>query len=189
VPHPLATAFLIAVACLVAAPLINLALIALRGDAELWPHLAAYVIPAATINTVLLLGGVALATVVIGVGTAWTVTAYDFPGRNPVLWLLPLPLAFPTYIVAYVYADLFGGLGPVQSLLRASFGWKSAADYWFPNIRSLGGAILIMGLVLYPYVYLAARAMFQTQSTALIETARGLGAPPWRVAFDIALPI
>jgi iron(III) transport system permease protein len=189
VPHPVATAFLVAVASLVAAPLINLALIALRGDAELWPHLAAHVIPAATINTVLLLGGVALVTVVVGVGTAWTVTAYDFRGRSAVLWLLPLPLAFPTYIVAYVYADLFGGLGPVQSLLRATFGWKSAADYWFPNIRSLGGAILIMGLVLYPYVYLAARAMFQTQSVALIETARGLGAPPWRVAFDIALPM
>ena len=188
-PHPLATAFLLVVAALVAAPLVNLVLIALRGDAELWPHLMAHVIPPAAVNTVLLLAGVALLSMAAGVGTAWTVTAYDFPARNIVLWLLPLPLAFPTYIVAYVYADLLGGLGPVQKSLRALFGWTSAADYWFPSIRSLGGAVLIMSFVLYPYVYLAARAMFQTQSVALLETARGLGATPWRLARDIALPL
>ncbi len=187
--HPFATAFLVVIAAVVTAPLINLVLIALDGDAELWPHLAAYVIPLATVNTVLLLAGVALVCTVAGVGTAWVVTAFDFPGRSIVLWLLPLPLAFPAYIVAYVYADLLGGLGPVQSSLRALFGWKSAADYWFPNIRSLIGAALIMGFVLYPYVYLATRAMFQTQSVALIETARGLGATQWRIACDIALPL
>jgi iron(III) transport system permease protein len=187
--HPLAKALLIIVAALVATPVVSLVLIALQGDAELWPHLAAHVIPPATINTVLLLAGVAIVTMVAGVGTAWTVTAYDFPARGVVLWLLPLPLAFPIYIVAYIYADLLGGLGPVQSTLRALFGWRSAADYWFPNIRSLGGAVLIMGLALYPYVYLAARAMFQTQSTALIESARSLGATPWRLACDIALPM
>jgi iron(III) transport system permease protein len=188
-PHPLATALLVIVAALVAAPLVNLLLIALGGDAELWPHLIAHVIPPASLNTILLLAGVAIICMVAGVGTAWTVTAYDFPGRGAVLWLLPLPLAFPTYIVAYVYADLLGGLGPAQAALRALFGWTSAAEYWFPNIRSLGGAVLIMGFVLYPYVYLAARAMFQTQSVALIETARSLGASPWRVACDIALPM
>jgi len=187
--HPLATAFLFIVAGMVAAPLVNLVLVALRGDDELWPHLLAHVIPAAAVNTVLLLAGVALVSMIAGVGTAWIVTTYDFPGRGIMLWLLPLPLAFPTYIVAYVYADLLGGLGPVQSSLRALFGWQSAADYWFPNIRSLGGAVLIMGFVLYPYVYLAARAMFQTQSVALFETARGLGATQWRLAFDIALPL
>ena len=110
---------------------------------------------------------------VAGVGTAWIVTAYEFPGRNVLVWLLPLPLAFPTYIVAYVYVDLLDGIGPVQTALRALFGWTSAADYWFPNVRSLGGAIFVMGFVLYPYVYLAARAMFQTQSAAMIEMARG----------------
>ncbi|MEI8152461.1 MAG: iron ABC transporter permease [Hyphomicrobiales bacterium] len=187
--HPLAMAFLAATAALVAAPLVNLVLIALRGDPELWPHLAAHVIPAAAINTGLLLAGVAAVSMAAGVGTAWIVTAYDFPSRGLMLWLLPLPLAFPTYIVAYVYADLLGAFGPVQSGLRALFGWGSAADHWFPNIRSLGGAVLIMGCVLYPYVYLAARAMFQTQSAALIETARGFGASPWRLAFDIALPM
>ena len=133
--NPVATAYLIAVAALVAAPLFNLGLIALGGDSELWPHLLAHVIPPATLNTVLLLAGVAAIAVIAGVGTAWLVTAHEFPGRTAMLWLLPLPLAFPTYIVAYVYADFFGGLGPVQSALRAAFGWKSAADYWFPNIR------------------------------------------------------
>ena len=171
--HPLATAFLVIVAGMVAAPLVNLVLVALRGDAELWPHLLAHVIPAAAVNTVLLLAGVALVSMIAGVGTAWIVTTYDFPGRGIMLWLLPLPLAFPTYIVAYVYADLLGGLGPVQSSLRALFGWQSAADYWFPNIRSLGGAVLIMGFVLYPYVYLAARAMFQTQSVGLVRDGAG----------------
>ncbi|MEJ0075323.1 MAG: iron ABC transporter permease [Alphaproteobacteria bacterium] len=187
--HPLAMTLLGIVAALVAAPVVNLFWIALQGDTELWPHLAAHVIPPAALNTVLLLAGVAMICMVAGVGTAWTVTAYEFPGRGIVLWLLPLPLAFPIYIVAYVYADLLGGLGPVQSGLRALFGWTSAADYWFPNVRSLGGAILIMGFALCPYVYLAARAMFQTQSLSLIETARSLGATPFRLAIDIALPM
>ena len=187
--HPIATIFLIAVSAFVVAPLVSLALIAAQGDSELWPHLAAHVLPVATVNTLLLLAGVALISVVAGVGTAWIVTAYQFPGRNAFVWLLPLPLAFPTYIVAYVYADLLGGLGPVQSVLRAAFGWRSAADYWFPSIRSLGGAIFVMGIVLYPYVYLATRAMFQTQSAALIEMARMLGASKWRLARDITLPL
>src|SRR5262249_37186642 len=160
-------AFLFAVAALVIAPLINLAAIALGGSDEgLWQHLAAYVIPPAALNTILLLAGVAVGTVTAGGGPAWPGTASDFPGPNRLFWLLPLPLAFPTYIVAYVYADLLGSAGPVQAALRSAFGWKSAADYWFPNVRSLGGAVLIMGVVLYPYVYLAARAMFQTQSAA-----------------------
>jgi iron(III) transport system permease protein len=190
VPHPFAAAFLFAVAALVIAPLVNLVAIALSGSDEgLWEHLAAYVIPPAALNSILLLAGVALVTMAAGVGTAWTVTAYDFPGRSALVWLLPLPLAFPTYIVAYVYADLLGSFGPVQSALRAVFGFKSAADYWFPNVRSLGGAVLIMGVVLYPYVYLASRAMFQTQSAALLETARGFGASQWRLVFDIAVPM
>ncbi len=126
---------------------------------------------------------------VAGVGTAWIVTAYEFPGRSVFVWLLPLPLAFPTYIVAYVYVDILDGFGPVQTALRALFGFQSAADYWFPNVRSLGGAIIAMGFVLYPYVYLATRAMFQTQSATLIEMARSLGASRWPLARDITLPL
>ncbi len=189
VAHPFATLLLIAVAALVLAPLVSLVLIALQGDAEIWAHLAAYVLPQATLNTVLLLLGVAVIAAVAGVGTAWIVTAYQFPGRNALVWLLPLPLAFPTYIVAYVYVDILDGFGPVQTALRAVFGWKSAADYWFPPVKSLGGAIFVMGIVLYPYVYLATRAMFQTQSGLLIEMARSLGASRWRLARDITLPL
>src|SRR6266852_1951042 len=133
-------------------------------------------------------GGAAV-TIVLGGGTAWAVTTFDFPGRDTLTWLLPLPLAIPTYIVAYVYVDILDALGPVQSVLRAIFGWRSAADYWFPDVRSLGGAVLVIGFVLYPYVYLAARAMFQTQGSLFAEAARVLGARPWELARRITLPL
>ncbi|MBM3529725.1 MAG: iron ABC transporter permease [Alphaproteobacteria bacterium] len=188
-PHPALALLLFAAALLVVVPLASLVAFAIRGDAELWPHLAAYVLPQATLNTVLLLAGVAAICTVVGVGTAWLVTAYEFPGRSVFVWLLPLPLALPTYIVAYVYVDLLDAIGPVQTALRALFGWRSAADYWFPDARSLGGAIVLMSFVLYPYVYLATRAMFQTQSVALIEMARVLGAGKWRLARDITIPM
>jgi iron(III) transport system permease protein len=181
--------FLAAVAALVIAPLLNLVRMALTGDAEVWSHLAAYVLPRALLDTALLLGGVAAITAVIGIGTAWLTTAYRFPGRNLFVWLLPLPLAFPTYIVAYVYVDILDTLGPVQASLRALAGWRSPADYWFPDVRSLGGAIFVFGFVLYPYVYLAARAMFQTQSACLIEVARTLGATRFMLARHVALPL
>lgn len=189
IAHPVATAILFGVAALVLAPLLSLVAIALIGDAELWPHLIRNVIPHAAVNTVLLLAGVAVIAAVAGVGTAWIVTAYEFPGRSVLVWLLPLPLAFPTYIVAYVYVDILDSFGPVQSALRTLLGYRSAADYWFPNVRSLGGAIFVMGFVLYPYVYLATRAMFQTQSASLIEMARSLGASRWPLARDITLPL
>ena len=176
-------------AAAVMAPLVSLAVFALRGDADIWPHLAAYVLPRAAIDTTLLLSGVAILTAVIGIGAAWIVTAYDFPGRNALCWLLPLPLAFPTYIVAYVYVDIFDAAGPVQSAFRAIAGFETAAQYWFPAIRSLPGAIFVMSLVLYPYVYLAARAMFQTQSASLIEVARTLGATRFMLARHVALPL
>jgi len=128
-------------------------------------------------------------TIVVGAGTAWTVTTFAFPGRDALTWLLPLPLAIPTYIVAYVYVDILDALGPVQSMLRAIFGWRSAADYRFPNIRSLGGAILLFSFVLYPYVYLAARVMFQTQGRLFTEAARMLGAQPWELARRITFPL
>ena len=176
------------IAGLVAAPLISLIRIALIGDAEIAGHLVAYVLPVALTQTALLLSGVALVSSLLGAGTAWIVTTFQFPGRNTLLWLLPLPLAIPTYIGAYIYADILDTAGPVQSALRAIFGW-SPADYWFPPIRSIGGAIFIMGVVLYPYTYLAARAMFQTQHRAFVDAARTLGARPWAVARQITVPL
>ncbi len=179
----------VAVALLAVAPVASLAVLALADTGDLWSHLARYVLPAALVHTALLLAGVAIVTTVAGVGTAWAVTTFDFPGRTALTWLLPLPLAIPTYIVAYVYVDILDAFGPVQTALRAVFGWRSAADYWFPNVRSLPGAILVIGFVLYPYVYLAARAMFQTQSAHLAEAARVLGARPFALAIQITLPL
>ncbi|MEZ5787470.1 MAG: iron ABC transporter permease [Xanthobacteraceae bacterium] len=187
--HPVAATLLVVTAGLVLAPLASLLHIALQGDDDIWQHLAAYVLPRALLDTLLLLSGVGSIAVVTGVATAWMVTAYRFPGRDLVAWLLPLPLAFPTYIVAYVYVDLLDALGPVQSALQALFGAGSPLTSGLPNIRSLGGAIFVIGIVLYPYVYLAARAMFQTQSMTLIESARGLGARGWRLARDVTLPL
>ena len=178
-----------AAGALAVAPLASLILLAFGDTGDLWAHLARYVIPPALVQTALLLAGVAAVTIIVGVGTAWTVTSFAFPGRDALTWLLPLPLAIPTYIVAYVYVDILDALGPVQSLLRAIFGWRSAADYRFPNVRSLGGAILLFGLVLYPYVYLAARAMFQTQAGLFTEAARMLGAQPWQLARRITFPL
>jgi iron(III) transport system permease protein len=185
----IAVAFAVGIAVLAIAPLINLVRIALQGDAEIWPHLAAYVIPEALRQTSILLAGVAVITAVVGIGTAWLVTTFDFPGRNAFAWLLPLPLAIPTYIVAYVYVDILDAIGPVQSLLRAVAGWRSPAEYWFPDVRSIPGAIFVMGFVLYPYVYLATRAMLQTQGTSMREAARVLGARPWTLARQITLPL
>jgi iron(III) transport system permease protein len=175
-------------AALVAMPLLSLLRIALDGDPELWPHLAAYVLPVALRDTAVLLCGVAVLTAVIGVGTAWVVTTFDFPGRGMLLWLLPLPLAIPTYIAAYIYSDLLDAAGPVQSLLRMPFGWP-ANHPALPSVHSLGGAIFIFSVVLYPYVYLAARAMLQMQLATFSEAARVLGARPWRVMREITLPL
>lgn len=184
-----AVAFVVVVVAFVFAPLTSLFRLAIEGDSELWDHLVVYVLPAALAETLLLLAGVAVVASLAGVGTACIVTTFDFPGRKLLIWLLPLPLAIPTYISAYVYADLLDALGPVQAALRALFGWRSAAEYWFPEIRSLAGAILVIGFVLYPYVYLGARAMLQTQGAAFAEAAHSLGAGPWKVVRDITLPL
>jgi iron(III) transport system permease protein len=176
-------------ALLAIAPIASLIVLAFGDTGDLWSHLVRYVIPPALAQTALLLAGVAAVTVVVGAGTAWIVATFAFPGRSVLVSLLPLPLAIPTYIVAYVYVDILDALGPVQSTLRAIFGWRSAADYWFPNVRSLGGAILLFGFVLYPYVYLAAHAMFQAQGSLFAEAARMLGARPWQLARRITLPL
>jgi len=179
----------IVAALLALAPLASLIVLAFADTGDLWIHLARYVLPFALMQTALLLGGVAAVTIVVGVGTAWAVTMFEFPGRRVLTWLLPLPLAIPTYIVAYIYADFLGPFGLLQSALRAITGWRSAADYWFPNVRSLGGAIVVIGFVLYPYVYLATRAMLQTQGAQYVEAARVLGARPWQLALRITLPL
>ena len=100
-----------------------------------------------------------------------------------------MPLAAPAYLLAYAYTDMLDYFGPVQATLRDIFGWTSINDYWFPNVRSLEGAILMLILVLYPYVYLLARVAFLEQSLCTLEASRSLGCNPWRSFWTVALPL
>lgn len=179
----------VVVAALALAPVAGLAGLALRGSGDLWPHLIANVLPRATVDTLVLLAGVGLVVSIVGVGAAWIVSAYRFPGRAVFDWALLLPLAMPSYIAAFAYLDLLHPIGPVQTPLRALFGITSPRDLWFPEIRSMGGCIFLLGSVLYPYVYLTTRAMFLMQSATVLEVARTLGAGGWRTFFAVALPL
>ena len=178
-----------AVAAAVIAPLASVLWLAFNPAENIWPHLAATVLPAYVVTTFLLMLGVGVASIVIGVGTAWLVTMCRFPGRRIFEWGLLLPMAIPAYVVAYVYTDLLEFAGPVQRGLRGLFGWQSPRDYWFPEIRSLGGAIAVMSLVLYPYVYMLARAAFLVQSVGVLEAGRSLGRGPWRSFMTLAVPL
>ncbi|MGE0253701.1 MAG: ABC transporter permease [Alphaproteobacteria bacterium] len=177
------------VAGLVMLPLVAIVWVALLPGENIWPHLVATVLPRYIQNTGILMLGNGIVVLVVGVATAWLVAVCRFPGRAIFEWALLLPLAAPAYIVAFVYTELLEYAGPLQRLLRATFGWSSPADYWFPEIRSHGGAIFVMSMVLYPYVYLLARAAFLEQSTGALEAARTLGRGPWRSFFAVALPM
>lgn len=179
-------------ACLLSLPLSAVMAIALHGDGGAWRHLLATVLPNSFSNTLLLIMGAGLLASAIGTGAAWIVTMYRFRGRDLADRLLILPLAIPLYIAAYAYADFLDYAGPVQSAIRRAFGFKQASDYFFPDVRSLGGAVLMFSVVLYPYVYLLARASFEQQSVCALEVARTLGASAretfWRVALPLARP-
>lgn len=177
------------VAAIMLLPLLALGWSALQGSDGLWSHIAVHVLPRSALNTLILLGGVGALVIAIGTGAAWLVTAYEFPGRRFVSWALLLPLAVPTYIVAFSYLDLLHPLGPVQGVLRSLLGYDSPRDFRLPDIRSLTGCIVLLGFVLYPYVYLTTRAMFMTQAASLLEAARSLGASPLRVFTRVALPM
>jgi iron(III) transport system permease protein len=179
----------ILVAAVVVSPIAALIAIASEGSGDLWPQLVAYVLPSAAINTAILLLGVGLLTSVLGVGTAWLVATASFPGRKFFDWALLLPLAMPTYILAYVYLDIVHPLGPIQSSLRWLFDLSNPRDLYFPDVRSMGGVIFLLGFVLYPYVYLAARATFLMQSANALEAARTLGAGRFEIFFKVALPL
>ncbi|MGB3309596.1 MAG: iron ABC transporter permease [Nodosilinea sp.] len=159
------------------------------NTSDAWGHLATTVLPEYIRNSLVLMVGVGLGVLAIGVSTAWLVSTCQFWGRRWFEWLLLLPLAAPAYILAYVYTDTLEYFGPVQTALRGLFGWQRATDYWFPNIRSVGGAILLFSLTLYPYVYLLARVAFLEQSTATLEASRSLGCGPWRSFRTVALPL
>lgn len=178
----------LAVAALLALPvLVVVGHLALPWSAT-WTHLRETVLADYVVNTVVLVGGVGLGVAVIGVATAWLATMCDFPGRRVVEWALVLPLAVPAYVIAYTYTDLLQYAGPVQTMLRDAFGW-SRDDYWFPHVRSLGGAVVMLVFVLYPYVYLLARAAFINQSVCVLDVSRTLGAGPWSSFLRVALPL
>ncbi|MAM88100.1 ABC transporter permease [Allohahella sp. A8] len=155
----------------------------------IWSHLWSTVLPRYIQNTIVLMLGVGICSALLGFGSAWLIALYDFPGRRWLSWALLLPFAVPAYVIAYVYTDLLQYAGPIQLSLRAFFGWERAADYWFPHIRSLGGAVIMFALVLYPYVYLTCRTALLEQSDNLMLASRVLGAGPARIFFRILLPI
>lgn len=176
-------------ALLVALPVLAVFYLALFPEENIWPHLAATVLPVYIKTTLLLMVGVGAGSVFIGVSCAWLVTMCQFPGKRFFEWALLLPFAVPAYVIAYVYTDLLEFSGPIQSALREMFGWQTVRDYWFPHIRSLPGAIIMMTLVLYPYVYLMCRAAFLEQSVSLRDASRLLGASPLQSFIKISLPI
>ncbi|MPT22710.1 MAG: iron ABC transporter permease, partial [Starkeya sp.] len=177
-----------AVVLLVLLPLLALGWTALQGAPDLWPHLIANVIPHALYETTVLVLGVGLFVAIIGTGTAWLVAVCRFPGRGVFEWALLLPLAIPTYIQAFVYVDAVHPLGPIPTLIRTSFGLRPR-DLWLPEVRTLPGCIILLGLVLYPYVYLSARAAFLVQTASVLDAARTLGAGAGEAFFRIALPL
>ena len=177
----------ITLAALVALP-IAVVLASVFEPSEVWSHLARTVLDDYLANTVGLIFGVGLLSMLCGVTTAWLVTMYRFPLSRVLEWALLLPLAVPAYVIAYVYTDLLEFAGPVQTALRELFGW-GVRDYWFPEIRSLEGAVLMMALVLYPYVYMLARAAFLEQCQCVLEVSRTLGRGPWRSFTRVGLPL
>jgi iron(III) transport system permease protein len=181
--------FTLAVCLLVLTPVLSLAYVALSGSGQDWPHLARNVLPGASVTTLALMTAVAALSSFTGVGAAWMVVAYEFPLRRTLSWALVLPLAVPAYLAAYAFGEFFHFSGPVQSLYRAMFGFESARDYWFPDIRSTPGCALVLASVLYPYVYLTTRIVFLMQGRNIADVARTLGARPAKVFWQVLLPV
>jgi iron(III) transport system permease protein len=175
-------------ACVLAVPVIVVLSSVFTPSWETWTHLSATVLPEYISNTLWLVLWVGIGVTVIGVAAAWLTTMCRFPGRGFFEWALILPLAVPAYVMAYAYTDFLQFTGPVQTWLRSYFGW-GPRDYWFPDIRSVGGAAVIFSFVFYPYVYLLARAAFLEQAAGMIEAGRSLGYSPWRSFFRLALPL
>lgn len=178
----------VALAALLAVPIAFVASSVFVPSGGSWQHLVDTVLADYVRNTVWLAVGVGFGVVVVGVGTAWLVTMCSFPGSRVLDWALILPLAVPAYVMAYAYTDFLQFSGPVQTWLRELTGWR-AREYWFPDIRSLGGAITVMVFVMYPYVYLLARAAFLEQSVGVLEVGRTLGYGAWGSFARIALPL
>jgi iron(III) transport system permease protein len=177
-----------AVAALVALPLLGVATSLFDWRGDLWRHLADTQLREILSNTAVLLVGVGAGTIVIGAGTAWLVTMFRFPFSRTLEWALLLPLVMPTYVIGYTYADLLAFAGPIQSAIRALTGW-GRGDYWFPDVGTAWGVAALFTFVLFPYVYLAARAAFLAQSQALLDASRILGHGPLSTFLRVGLPL
>ncbi|QDX82828.1 iron ABC transporter permease [Denitratisoma sp. DHT3] len=158
------------------------------GTGDTWRHLVDTVLLEYIGNSALLCIGVGIGVTSVGTGAAWLAALHEFPGRRQFEWLLLLPMAMPAYVLAYAYTDFLQFVGPVQTWLREAFGWRRG-DYWFPDVRSLGGAIVLFSCVLYPYVYLLARTAFLERAGGMIEAARVLGLSPVRAFFGVSIPL
>ena len=176
------------IALLMALPVLVIAGFIFQPVNDNWRHLVDTLLADYVINSLLLLGGVSAGVLSIGVITAWLTSMCEFPGRRLLSWALLLPMAIPAYIIAYTYTGMLDFEGPLQTQLREWFGW-SYGDYWFPEVRSLGGAAMMLSLVLYPYVYMMARAAFLEQSLCVLEVSRTLGNRPLAGFFRVALPL
>lgn len=184
-PYPL---LILVLATLLAMPVAVVLAHVFVPSGDIWQHLSSTVLPDYIRNSLLLMLGVAVGTLLIGVTAAWLTTMCQFPGRSIFEWALLLPMAMPAYIIAYTYTGMLDFAGPLQTSLRQWFGWQYG-DYWFPQIRSLNGAIVMLTLVLYPYVYLLSRAAFLNQSFCVLDVSRTLGNGPWKTFWRVALPL
>ncbi len=179
----------IVLALLVSLPVVSVLVNLFRPDETgVWAHLVETVLGEYVFNSVALALGTGLGAALLGTGAAWIVAMYRFRGRGVLEWALLLPLAMPTYVIAYAYIDFLQFAGPLQSALRTAFDW-GRDDYWFPEVRSLQGAIVIFSLVFYPYVYVLARAAFLERSGVLLEAARSLGYSQRAAFLRVALPL
>lgn len=174
---------------ILAVPLATILILALTGDLSGLERLLGNVLPTYAGNSLKLVAGTVVLAVLFGVPPAWVVVRYEFPTRRVLQWLLCLPLAMPAYLTAYLYTDLLDYAGPLQGLLRAVFGWHSAADYWFPHIRTLEGACFVLAVCLYPYVFLMVRLAFLDLNRNMLDSARMLGRAPGEVFRLVTLPL
>jgi len=178
---------LVAVALLM--PLLAVLSSVWQEDSGAWHHIRSTTLPDLVSNSLWLLVLVGIGAALLGTGSAWLTAKYDWRGRKTFEWLLVLPLAMPAYVMAYAYTDLLQYAGPVQTWLRELFGWQSKADYWFFEIRSLGGAAAVLACALYPYVYLLVRVALLERSTSLSEVGRNFGYSRLSMLFRVTLPL
>ena len=177
------------IAAFIAAPVLSVfSNVFVGGTSDTWAHLSDTVLGDFVFNTVVLCVGVGLGVASIGITTAWLTTMLDFPGRRFYEWALVLPMAMPAYVMAYAYTDFLQFVGPVQSGLRAFFGWR-AGDYWFPDVRTVGGAVTMFMFVLYPYCYILVRTAFLERAGGMLEAGRSLGLGPWGCFLHVSLPL